>query len=199
MLVLYFIIALTVAVSIASSSDAKLWSRLAHHPVTVKRGQYDRLVGYGFVHDGAMHLAFNMLTLYFFGGRAVLIFGPLGFAIFYLLGLIISALPSQLKYQKDASYISVGASGAVAACVFVSILVAPWHLLYLYFIPMPAIVFGIGYLAYGIYRQRQNRPHDRINHSAHIAGALWGIVATIGVNWAVLPHFIRALLHPSIL
>ena len=51
--------------------------------------------------------------------------------------------------------------------------------LYLFFIPIPipAYVFGIGYLLYSIYGMRAK--NDNIGHTAHFGGAIGGYVLTI--------------------
>jgi membrane associated rhomboid family serine protease len=59
------------------------------------------------------------------------------------------------------------------------------------FIPIgiPALIFGILFLAYSIYESRRNR--GVINHDAHIAGAVSGIVFTI----AFRPEALQIFLH----
>ena len=51
--------------------------------------------------------------------------------------------------------------------------------LYLYFIPIPipAYLFGIGYLLYSIYGMKAKR--DNIGHTAHFGGAIGGYFITL--------------------
>ena len=60
--------------------------------------------------------------------------------------------------------------------------------------PVPAIVFALVYLGYTIYMDR--RQTDRINHSAHLWGAVYGIVFTIALEPRVVLHFLDQLAHP---
>ena len=51
--------------------------------------------------------------------------------------------------------------------------------LFLFFIPIPipAYIFGIGYLLYSIYGMKAKR--DNIGHTAHFGGAIGGYVITL--------------------
>jgi membrane associated rhomboid family serine protease len=60
--------------------------------------------------------------------------------------------------------------------------------------PVPAIVFALVYLGYTIYMDR--RQTDRINHSAHLWGAVYGIVVTIALDTGVVTHFLSQLVQP---
>ena len=44
-------------------------------------------------------------------------------------------------------------------------------------IPIPAYIFGIGYLFYSIYGMKKN--NDNIGHAAHFGGALGGLILTL--------------------
>lgn len=179
MIVTLILIGLTVAVSLAAFNDARLKQQLVLWPPAVRRGrEYWRLLSYGLVHADGMHLFFNMFTLFFFGRQMemylTLKVGVLGLPLLYLGGLIVSILPSYLKHQNDPNYYSLGASGAVAAVLFAGVLLRPGATIYLFFIPMPALVFGIAYIAYSWYMDRQSS--DNINHSAHLWGAGFGLL-----------------------
>ena len=146
-----------------------------------------------------MHLLFNMLTLYFFGRQIELLMtGLVGvwvYPLFYLSALVISILPTYLKNQHNPNYLSLGASGAVSAVLFAFILIAPWQLIFVFFIPLPAIVFAVLYVGYSIWMDK--RGGDRINHSAHLAGAAYGVMFLLIMRPEVLQHFLRALQNPS--
>ena len=190
------IIIITTVLSFTAFSNRTLMNRLIMWPPAMQRGQYDRFITYGFVHADGTHLLFNMFTLFFFG-RAIEDFyrpylGGLGFVLFYLAALIVSMLPSYLKHKNDPNYLSLGASGAVSAVLFAYILFAPWNLIFVFFIPVPAIIYAVLYTAYSIYSAK--RGQDNINHSAHLWGAAFGVVATIAIEPALIQRFIAKLL-----
>ena len=60
-------------------------------------------------------------------------------------------------------------------------------MLYLYFaIPIPAVVFAFGYLAYTWWASKHSR--GRINHDAHLDGALTGLIfVAITDAWRRVP------------
>lgn len=198
--VTYALIAITCVVSWIAFNNRKLADRLILWPPAIdKHKQYDRLLTYGFIHADFMHLLFNMITLYFFGTQIeALMTDAVGiwvYPVFYLSALVVSILPTYLKNQHNPNYLSLGASGAVSAVLFAFILVAPWQLIFVLFIPLPAVVFAVLYVAYSIWMDR--RGGDRINHSAHLAGAAYGVMFLIIMRPQVLQHFLRELQSPS--
>lgn len=179
MLVTLVIIGVTVAVSLLAWNNRRLEQQLILWPPAVKRNhEYWRLLSYGLIHADGMHLFFNMFTMFFFGRvmepLLTRMIGPLGLPLLYLGGLVVSILPSYLKHQNDPNYRSLGASGAVSAVLFAFILVSPGSMIFVLFIPMPALVYGVLYLAYTWYMDRQS--NDNINHSAHLWGAGFGLL-----------------------
>jgi membrane associated rhomboid family serine protease len=193
-------IAVTVVVSLLALKNRRIADRLILWPPAIdKHKQYDRLVTYGFIHADFMHLLFNMITLYFFGRQIEALMtdvaGVWVYPVFYLSALVVSILPTYLKNQHNPNYLSLGASGAVSAVLFAFILVAPWARIFVLFIPLPAIIFAVLYVAYSIWMDR--RGGDRINHSAHLAGAAYGVMFLIIMRPQVLQHFLRELQSPS--
>ncbi len=193
------IIAITAVISMLALSNISLIHRLILWPPAVNRDhQYYRLVTYGLIHADPQHLLFNMLTLYFFGQAMEPLYngflGPFGFAIFYVGGLIVSILPTYLRNRNNAQYRSLGASGAVSAVLFAFILIQPWATILVFFIPLPAIVYAVLYIGYSIYMDR--RSADNINHSAHLWGALYGVIFTIVMAPQVIGVFLSSLGHP---
>jgi membrane associated rhomboid family serine protease len=194
------LIAVTCVVSWMAFNNRKLMDRLILWPPAIERHkQYDRLVGYGFIHADFMHLLFNMFTLFFFGrvmeGMIMELAGsPLAYLGFYLAALVVSILPTYLKHQKDPNYRSLGASGAVSAVLFAFILVDPWATIGVMFIPMPAIVFAVLYVGYSIWMDK--RGGDNVNHGAHLAGAAFGVLFMVIMEPRVLGHFLQQLGQP---
>jgi membrane associated rhomboid family serine protease len=130
-----------------------------------------------------------MFSLYLFGGRLEYdpepgrvdfmdLFGDNGkiyYLLMYILALFVCLLPTFVRHKNNYNYRSLGASGAVSAVIFASIILHPLDRLGFYFIPpvIPAYIFGALYLIISTYMGKRSR--DNINHSAHIWGALFGI------------------------
>ncbi|MBC7657584.1 MAG: rhomboid family intramembrane serine protease, partial [Frankiaceae bacterium] len=147
------LIALTCAVSFTAMNNPKMIDALILWPPAISRKkEYYRLLTYGLIHADFMHLLFNMVTLYFFGRVTESFYtdvlGPFGFASFYVGGLLASILPTYYKHRDDSQYYSLGASGAVSAVLFAFILFAPWSTIYIYVLPVPAIIYAVLYVAY---------------------------------------------------
>jgi membrane associated rhomboid family serine protease len=195
------LIVVTSVISYYAFSNPRLMNALILWPPAVTRGhQWHRLLSYGLVHADGTHLLFNMITLYFFGGLIERVYapyiGPVGYVLFYLGGLLVAILPSYIRHRHDPHYRSLGASGAVSAVLFAYILIEPWSLLLLFFVvPVPAIVFAVLYVAYTIWAER--RGTDRINHTAHLWGAVYGVVFTLVLEPRVAGLFLQRLLQPS--
>jgi membrane associated rhomboid family serine protease len=193
------IVAITCLISFAAFSNPRLIERFVLWPPAIQRQhQYDRLLTCGFVHADFGHLFFNMFTLFSFGAVMEQLFRPYigetGYALFYAAGIVLSVLPSYLRHRNDANYRSLGASGAVSAVLFAYILIRPWSMILVFVVPVPAIVFALVYLGYTMYMDRMQT--DRINHSAHLWGAIYGIVFTIALEPGVVLHFLDELVHP---
>ena len=194
------LIGITVLVSWLAFNNRRLLERLILWPPAIdRRHQYDRLVTHGFVHADWQHLLFNMITLYFFGGLVERWFagyiGHAGFVLFYLSAVVVAILPTYLRHRHDPHYRSLGASGAVSAVLFAFILARPWAMIYVFFLPLPAIVYAVGYVGYSLWMDR--RGGDNVNHSAHLSGAAYGVLFTLLMEPQALPQFLGRLAHPS--
>ncbi len=194
------IIAITAAVSYFAWKSPGLMARLIlWSPAVTQRGEVHRLLTYGFVHADGQHLLFNMITLYFFGGlieRAYADYlGPIGFAGFYLGALLVSILPSYLRHRKDPDYRSLGASGAVSAVLFAFILIQPWALIFVFVIPVPAIIYAVLYVGYSVWMDR--RGGDNVNHTAHLWGAGYGVLFSLIMEPRILGLFLSRLFNPE--
>jgi membrane associated rhomboid family serine protease len=141
----------------------------------VRKGQYNTMVTSGFIHADVGHLLFNMVTFYFFAFPLERFIGTVPFVILYLVGLVASHSCTWFKHRNNPAYASLGASGAVSAVLFTYIVYFPTTTLMIIPIPIPipAALFAVGYVAYSYWAS--NRSRDRINHDAHLCGALSGI------------------------
>jgi len=157
----------------------------------LRRKQYDTIVASGFVHADLPHLIFNMVTFWFFAFPLEKQIGPVRFALLYVLGLVVSDLGTYFKHRNDPQYASLGASGAISAVLFAAIVYFPWMKLFIIPIPLPipAPLFAVGYVAYSWYSARQAR--GRINHDAHLGGALFGLVFVLLTDPAAFGQLLR--------
>lgn len=140
----------------------------------VQRGEYIRMLTSGFLHVDWQHLIFNMITLFFFANEVIADVGVLQFVLIYLFSLLLGNVFSLYFHKKEPYYSAVGASGAVTGILYASILLNPNMLIIVFIIPMPAYIFGIGYLLYSIYGMKSRT--DNIGHSAHFGGAVGGLL-----------------------
>lgn len=189
------LIIITVIVSLIAFSKESVMNRLIFWPPAMQKGQYDRFITHGFVHADGTHLLFNMITLFFFGSVIESFYREyaynLGFVLFYLGGLIVAIIPSYLKHKNDHRWASLGASGAVSAVLFAYILFEPWKLIFVFFIPVPAIIFAFLYVGYSVWSSKKG--NSNVNHSAHLWGAAYGVIMTIILEPRMIPHFIAKL------
>lgn len=176
------IIIITTGISLFTMQKPQVLNGLMMNPYLITtRGQYYRLITSGFIHRDHMHLIFNMFSFYFFGTQLEYIFheifgglSSVHFIALYMLGIVVSDIPTVLKNRKNEHYNSLGASGAVSAVVFACILFLPLRDICLYeVLCFPGVVLGFVYLAYSFYSSKKSK--DGINHDAHLYGALFGV------------------------
>ncbi|MFP7721355.1 rhomboid family intramembrane serine protease [Lysobacter sp. A3-1-A15] len=194
------LIAVTVLVTWLAFNNPRLLERLILWPPAIDRKhQYDRLLTHGFIHADWQHLLFNMITLFFFGRFAEQVIGsmigPVGYVLFYLSAIVIAILPTYLRHRHDVQYRSLGASGAVSAVLFAFILVQPWSLIFVFFLPVPAILYGVFYVGYSFWMDRQGG--DNTNHSAHLSGAIYGVLFMLLMEPRIAGVFLERLASPS--
>jgi membrane associated rhomboid family serine protease len=189
------ILVLTIVISLIGLSNRALLDRMVFRPYyLVRRQEWDRLITSGFVHIDGMHLLFNMLSFFFFAftleQRAM---GTVRFLALYLIGLVLSELGTWLKHRNNPQYASIGASGAVLAVMFAYIIYFPTSRLSLLIlpIPVPAPLFAVLYLAYSWWQARQNG--GRVNHDAHLGGAIVGILFVLVTDPAAVGRFFEVL------
>lgn len=160
-------------------NDVSFLRRYEFHVGSIRAGDQIRMFSSAFLHADLAHLVFNMLTLYFFAPVVISWFNSLTFALIYVGSLVFGSLLTLYFHKDEYHYRAIGASGAVTGILYSAILLRPDMSLYLFFIPIPipAYLFGIGYLLYSIYGMKARR--DNIGHTAHFGGAIGGYVITL--------------------
>ena len=176
--ILIAIIVANAVISYKGFNDLAFFRKYEFHVGSIRSGEQIRMLSSGFLHADIMHLAFNMLTLYFFAPVVIHLMGTFSFVLIYFGSLIFGSLLTMLFHKNDYSYRAVGASGAVTGVLYSAILLQPDMMLGIFFvIPMPAYLFGILYLLYSIYGMRAK--NDNIGHTAHFGGAIGGYLITL--------------------
>lgn len=194
------LVVMTCIISFQSFSNMSMKQKLIFHPFTVKRNsEWYRFISHGFIHADWGHLLINMFVLYQFGDFIEKAFanmfgllpGKLIFLTLYLGAIIIGALPSYFKHQDNNYYAALGASGGTSGVVFAFILFDPWQ--WFAFPPLPALIFGIGYLMYSSYMGK--RGGDNIGHDAHFWGAVFGFATTLIASAILRPDLLEYFMN----
>lgn len=192
--VLIIIIAANVLFSFKGFDDSAFFRKYEFHMGSVRGGDQIRLFSSGFLHADIAHLAFNMLTLYFFAPVVIGYLGSMSFLMIYLGSLLFGSLLTIVFHKNDYNYRAIGASGAVTGVLYSAILLQPDMMLGLFFIiPIPAYLFGILYLLYSIYGMRAK--NDNIGHTAHFGGAIGGYIITLATSpYLIVEHTFMVVL-----
>lgn len=177
--ILIVIIAANILFSLKGFNDLAFFRKFEFHIGSIRAGDQIRMITSGFLHADMGHLFFNMFTLFIFAPVVINHFGSASFFLIYMGSLAFGSLLTLLMHKNDYNYRAIGASGAVTGILYSAILIDPSMSLYLFFIPIPipAYLFGIGYLLYSIYGMKAK--NDNIGHTAHFGGAIGGYLITL--------------------
>lgn len=199
-MITWLIIGVTALISYLAFQNSGLMNKLQFNAAKIiHEKEYYRLVSHAFIHANWSHLIVNMFVLYFFGRNIEAYFGYYFgnrtiayFLLLYFGGILVSNLWSLIKHQNNYYYNAVGASGAVSAILFASIFFNPWEPLYLFaVIPIPGILFAVGYLFYSYQKSKKNT--DNVAHDAHLLGAIFGFIFPILLKPDLFEQFIDKL------
>lgn len=126
-------------------------------------------------HFSLMHLAFNLLALWTFGGDVERLVGTRGFLHLYIAGGVLASV-GHLVFGAVTGTLTpaVGASGAAMAIAVVSALLFPDRMLLVFFvIPMP-IRWGVALFLLTDVLGMFSPNGSSVAHAAHLGGALYG-------------------------
>jgi membrane associated rhomboid family serine protease len=168
------IIAINALVSLKGFNDRGFFDKYKFNIAGIQRGEQVRFVTSAFLHADFQHLAFNMITLFFFAGIVVTVLGTPSFLLIYTVSLLTGNFLSYFLHKHEYDYSAIGASGAVSGIIYSAILLFPEMRIYGF---IPGYIFGLGYMIYTIYGMKNKT--DNIGHDAHFGGAAGGLVATI--------------------
>eukprot|EP00271_Cylindrocystis_brebissonii_P008099 TRINITY_DN22127_c0_g2_i1.p1 TRINITY_DN22127_c0_g2~~TRINITY_DN22127_c0_g2_i1.p1 ORF type:complete len:404 (-),score=24.40 TRINITY_DN22127_c0_g2_i1:370-1581(-) len=155
----------------------------------VRQGRWHTILTSAFSQREPYHLLANMVTFYFFGSQIAYRFGGPYLLGLYLSGGAVSSLCHmgyfkyiypEMERRRGNYYVfdtpALGASGSVNSIVMLSCLLNPGQIIYLnMFIPVPAIVLGLGYIAMDLYGA--TRTAGGTGNAGHLGGAFVGVLA----------------------
>jgi membrane associated rhomboid family serine protease len=199
--VTFAIIAVTVVVSLLAFNNHDLKNKAIFYPYGMGTpSEYYRFLSHGLIHADFIHLFFNMFTLYSFGSFVEhYLFNKSEYLILYITALAAASVFDFIKNRNNSGYAALGASGAVSAIVFASLIFDPWAkgvlLFGISFLALPNIVFAILYLWYCAYMSK--RGGDNIGHNAHLWGSLYGFAFAAVLRPDLFKAFIEKLMHPA--
>ena len=147
-------------------------------PIGVANGEWYRLATSMFLHANLIHIASNMISLFFIGPMLEAMLGRLRFVLVYLIGGLAGAVTSYW-FMTPLSPASLGASGAISA-VFGCLVVIGLRRKIL----DPGMIVVV--LVINIVIPLQN---TSIDWRDHVGGAVAG--AAIGAVYAFAPELIR--------
>jgi membrane associated rhomboid family serine protease len=126
------------------------------------------VVTYMFLHAGAAHLLFNMLSLFFFGPRLESRLGAKGFLQLYFLSGLGGAVFS-LLFARDAGV--VGASGAVYGILLGFAMFWPRERIYIWgVLPVEAWLLAAIFVIISLFAGISPSAGSRTAHFAHLGG-----------------------------
>ena len=172
--------------SLKGFNDSKFFDKYKFNVKSIINGDKYRMFSSAFLHVDFNHLFFNLFTLFVFSSSIITKLGDFYYLSIYILSLYFGNYYSLKLYKKNLYYSAVGASGAVTGIVYSSILLFPEMKLVFIFlpIPLPSYIIGVGYIIYSIYGMKKN--NDNIGHSAHLGGAIAGMLFTIIIEPSIL-------------
>jgi membrane associated rhomboid family serine protease len=189
-----FIFVITIATSLIAWQYEDLFRLFALNLWSlVRERKYYTLVTSGLIHADGGHLIFNMFTFFFFAFTLERLIGHWQFLALYAASLVLSDITTVVKHRNDPNYFCVGASGAVTAVLFSFIIYEPGASIYLMFIPIPipAPLFAVLFVGWSYYSARYRR--TRVNHAAHLWGAIAGLALTLVLDPAAFRIFFQTL------
>lgn len=150
---------------------------LALSPEGLRSGCLWQLFTYLFLHGGLMHLAFNLMGLYFFGRPVENFLGRRNFLLIYFAsGLIGGALQGilGLLFPQYFGHWVVGASAGVCGILVAFCLMEPEAQILLFFV-LPVKARHMLYVFFGVALFFTIVPSDPgIAHAAHLGGMITG-------------------------
>jgi len=192
------IIAITALVTFTGLSNLEFFDKFKFNISAIKAGEQYRMITSGFLHADWFHFAFNMFSFWSFATFLTHEFSTINFLLIYFGSMAIGSLLTYYIHNNEPYYSAIGASGAVMGIIYCAILLYPENSILLFgALPIPGYIFAVLYLGYSIYGMKGR--YDNIGHTAHLGGALGGLIFTLLIRPSLLETrliFIGILLLP---
>ncbi len=188
------IIAVTALVTFIGLSNPIFFDKYKFNISGIKAGEQYRMITSGFLHADWFHFAFNMFSFWSFANFLTQEFSTINFILIYFGSMVMGSLLTYFIHKEEPYYSAIGASGAVTGIVFCAILLYPTELK---IFGLPGYIFAVLYLAYSIYGMKGK--YDNIGHTAHLGGAIGGLLFTLLIRPSLLEtriQYIGILLIP---
>ncbi len=190
------IIAVTALVTFIGLSNPVFFDKFKFNISSIRAGEQYRMITSGFLHADWFHFAFNMFSFWSFANLLTQEFSTTNFLLIYFGSMGIGSLLTYYIHKEELHYSAIGASGAVMGVIYCAILLYP-NELEIY--GLPGYIFAILYLGYSIYGMKGR--YDNIGHTAHLGGAVGGLVFTLLIRPSLFETrliFIGVLLIPIV-
>jgi len=157
---------------------------------TIDRGYYWTLITANFSQRDVLHLAGNMIPLYFLGKPIAVGIGPLNFLSLYVMAGVFSCFAHLLLinghninrklgkriFPVYSDIAVLGASGSVFGIATLCAILYPRVTIYIYgVVPVPMIVFAVSYTVWEIIALKKGYQKG-IAHESHLGGAVFGLM-----------------------
>ncbi len=143
------------------------------------------IISYGFLHEGLIHILFNLFILYFIGNLFLDYFNRKQFLVYYFLGVIFGGIIFMLSYNyfpalKTRETFLVGASAGVTSIIIgIASLIPNYALRFRFIGNIKLLYIAIFLIALDIIQIPNGNAGG---HLAHLGGALIGFLLTTKLN-----------------
>jgi len=205
-MITYTLLAGIIIFSVYCFNNKQAMNKYLFHPYSIHHNkEHYRFLTHAFIHGDIIHLAFNCLALLSFGESIEEYYfpqlfgeklGKLYYVVLFTGGIYAASITEYIRNKNNASYSSLGASGAISSVLFCWIMLSPMGKIGFFFIPMYGWIAGILLLGVSFFLIRKKKTgtyNDNISHESHFWGALFGIAFILIAKPAVAKHFFNQI------
>jgi membrane associated rhomboid family serine protease len=149
-------------------------------PAEVTHGFVWQLVTYLFLHEGILHIVFNLLYLVMFGADLEHMWGARKFATYFFVcgvGAGLTDLIVRTAFHRDIYGPTIGASGAIYGILLACAVIMPHRQVMLFPLPVTISMRWLVIILGGIeFFATLGMSGDNISHICHLGGMLVGYI-----------------------